>query len=77
MAVHLAANRPDRFKGLILTGVPLLKREARRKSPIAFPVGAVGGEVGTDSRPRRWSDCVAGTARRTTGRQTVSCARFW
>lgn len=31
VAVHLAATRPDRIKGLILTGVPLLRRQDRRK----------------------------------------------
>ena len=46
MAVHLAANRPDRFKGLILTGVPLLRRRSQEEVPDGIPVGAVGGEVG-------------------------------
>jgi pimeloyl-ACP methyl ester carboxylesterase len=46
VAVHLAANRPDRVKGLILTGVPLLRREARKKSPIAFRMARWAEKLG-------------------------------
>jgi pimeloyl-ACP methyl ester carboxylesterase len=38
VAVHLAANRPDRFKGLILTGVPLLRRGGGKKPPVTFRI---------------------------------------
>jgi pimeloyl-ACP methyl ester carboxylesterase len=38
VAVHLAAARPERFKGMILTGVPLLRRDATADSPIFFRV---------------------------------------
>ena len=34
--MHLAALRPERFKGLILSGVPLLRREPVRKPPVVF-----------------------------------------
>ena len=36
VAVHLAAARPERFKGLILTGVPLLRRQPARKPSVVF-----------------------------------------
>ena len=36
VAVHLAVLRPERFKGLILTGVPLLRCEPVRKPPVVF-----------------------------------------
>ena len=36
VAVHLAALRPERFKGLILSGVPLLRREPVRRPPVVF-----------------------------------------
>jgi pimeloyl-ACP methyl ester carboxylesterase len=40
VAVHLAARHPDRVKGLVLTGVPLLKRDDRpaARVPIAHRV---------------------------------------
>lgn len=34
VAVHLAATRPGRVKGLILTGVPLLQRHGRTTPPV-------------------------------------------
>ena len=36
VAVHLAATRPDRVKGLILTGVPLVQRQGTRRVPPLF-----------------------------------------
>jgi len=36
VAVHLAANQPDRFKGLVLSGVPLMKRERTTRPPALF-----------------------------------------
>ena len=36
--MHLAASWPGRFKGLILSGVPLLKRQSGRKAPAIFRV---------------------------------------
>ena len=38
VAVHLAANHPQRFKGLILTGVPLVKRDPTPKPPTIFRI---------------------------------------
>ena len=38
VAVHLAANHPERFKGLILTGVPLVNRGVAPKPPTMFRI---------------------------------------
>lgn len=46
VAVHLAATRPDRFKGLILTGVPLLRRVRTTKSPVVFRIARWAGKLG-------------------------------
>ena len=46
VAVHLAVNRPDRVKGLILTGVPLLLRPTKRKSPATFRVARWAARLG-------------------------------
>jgi pimeloyl-ACP methyl ester carboxylesterase len=46
VAVHLAANRPDRIKGLILTGVPLLRREVERKAPTTFRMARWAAKLG-------------------------------
>ena len=36
VAVHLAASRPERFKGLILSGVPLVRRHPAKKPAPVF-----------------------------------------
>ena len=36
VATILAATRPDVVKGLILTGVPLVRRETTRRTPLAY-----------------------------------------
>ena len=46
VAVHLAATRPDRVKGLILTGVPLLRREGGRKVPPVFRMARWAARLG-------------------------------
>ncbi|MEX0667699.1 MAG: alpha/beta hydrolase [Acidimicrobiia bacterium] len=51
VAVHLAANRPDRFKGIILTGVPLLRREVTRKPPVTFRMARWAARLGLIPAP--------------------------
>lgn len=51
VAVHLAATRPDRFKGLVLTGVPLMRREHSTKSPVAFRLARWAGRWGLIPTP--------------------------
>ena len=46
VAVHLAANRPDRFKGMILTGVPLLRGQVTRKPPVPFRIARWAERLG-------------------------------
>ena len=51
VAVHLAAAQPERFKGLILTGVPLLRREATAtsgmaRSPVVFRAARWASRLG-------------------------------
>ena len=36
VAVHLAAWYPERFKGVILSGVPLIRRQPVRRPPVVF-----------------------------------------
>ena len=46
VAVHLAATHPERFGGLILTGVPLLKRKSGRKPPLIFGMARRAARLG-------------------------------
>lgn len=46
VAVHLAATRPDRVKGLILTGVPLLRRQGSRKVTPMFRMARWAAKLG-------------------------------
>jgi pimeloyl-ACP methyl ester carboxylesterase len=39
VAVALAASHPERFAGLVLTGVPLLRRASPSRSPVMFRLG--------------------------------------
>lgn len=36
LAVHMAASRPDRVKGLVLTGVPLLRKDSSAKPSLGY-----------------------------------------
>lgn len=51
VAVHLAANRPERVKGLILTGVPLLQSESKKRAPVTFRLARWAAKVGLVSAP--------------------------
>jgi pimeloyl-ACP methyl ester carboxylesterase len=51
VAVHLAAARPDRVKGLILIGVPLLRRQGSRKVPSVFRMARWAAKSGLISAP--------------------------
>jgi pimeloyl-ACP methyl ester carboxylesterase len=46
VAVHLAAARPERVKGLILTGVPLVRRQGMRRVPPMFRIGRWAAKLG-------------------------------
>jgi pimeloyl-ACP methyl ester carboxylesterase len=46
VAVHLAANQPERFKGVILSGVPLLKRRAKSRAPLTFRLARWASRLG-------------------------------
>ncbi|MGI8516640.1 MAG: alpha/beta fold hydrolase [Acidimicrobiia bacterium] len=39
IAAVLAVNHPDRFAGLVLTGVPLMRRTTTRRSPVLYRLG--------------------------------------
>jgi len=51
VAVHLAATHPDRFKGLILTGVPLIRREPTTKPSVVFRMARWAGRLGLIPAP--------------------------
>ena len=46
VAVHLAATHPGRFDGLILTGVPLVKRKSGRNPPPLFRMARWAARLG-------------------------------
>ncbi|MGH8958182.1 MAG: alpha/beta fold hydrolase [Acidimicrobiia bacterium] len=46
VALHLANSHPDRFAGLVLTGVPLVSLTARRKTHPIFRLGRWAGRRG-------------------------------
>jgi pimeloyl-ACP methyl ester carboxylesterase len=52
VAVNLAAAHPDRVAGLVLTGVPLVRRRPTRKSPLAFRIAKRLNKLGVLSDER-------------------------
>lgn len=55
VAVCVAAERPDLVKALVLTGVPLIRRVATAKSPLAFRLAKFANKIGllSDERMER------------------------
>lgn len=69
VAVHLAANHPELVRGLVLTGVPLLRLQAAPRQPLGFRVLRRLASLGLVSQQRLEA------ARRTRGSADYNAAQ--
>ena len=78
VAVQLAATNPELVRGIVLTGVPLLRPEtAAAQAGVRLPRAAVPQQVALHLQRPAWRRSAASAARPTTARPRARCVRCW